>query len=62
MSDRIAVMNTGSIRQIGGPRDIYDHPAERFVADFIGDTNFLPAEISVVIGPDCQGPPEPPVR
>jgi len=46
MSDRIAVMNAGSIRQIGGPRDIYDHPAERFVADFIGDTNFLPADIA----------------
>lgn len=45
MSDRIAVMNSGSIRQIGGPRDIYDHPAERFVADFIGDTNFIAAEI-----------------
>ena len=45
MSDRIAVMNTGAIRQIGGPRDIYDHPAEHFVADFIGDTNFLPADI-----------------
>ena len=45
MSDRIAVMCDGSIRQIGGPRDIYDRPAERFVADFIGDTNFLTAEI-----------------
>ena len=45
MSDRIAVMNEGSIRQIGGPRDIYDHPAERFVADFIGDTNFLEADL-----------------
>jgi spermidine/putrescine transport system ATP-binding protein len=48
MSDRIAVMNAGSIRQIGAPRDIYDHPAERFVADFIGDTNFIPAEITGV--------------
>ncbi|MCX7559044.1 ABC transporter ATP-binding protein [Sulfitobacter sp. F26204] len=46
MSDRIAVMNAGSIRQIGAPRDIYDHPAERFVADFIGDTNFLSAQIT----------------
>ena len=46
MSDRIAVMQAGSIRQIGGPRDIYDHPAERFVADFIGDTNFLDAEVT----------------
>ncbi len=41
MSDRIAVMNKGSIRQIGGPRDIYERPVERFVANFIGDTNFL---------------------
>ncbi len=41
MSDRIAVMSKGSIRQIGGPRDIYERPVERFVANFIGDTNFL---------------------
>ncbi len=46
MSDRIAVMGAGAIRQIGTPRDIYDRPAERFVADFIGDTNFLPAQIT----------------
>ena len=45
MSDRIAVMNRGKIRQIGTPRQIYDHPAERFVADFIGETNFLQAEM-----------------
>jgi spermidine/putrescine transport system ATP-binding protein len=45
MSDRIAVMNKGRILQIGAPREIYDHPAERFVANFIGDTNFLAAEI-----------------
>ncbi|MDF1726673.1 MAG: ABC transporter ATP-binding protein [Sulfitobacter sp.] len=45
MSDRIAVMSNGDIRQVGGPRDIYEHPADRFVADFIGDTNFLPAEV-----------------
>jgi spermidine/putrescine transport system ATP-binding protein len=50
MSDRIAVMGAGSIRQIGSPRDIYDRPAERFVADFIGDTNFLPAQIKSVQG------------
>jgi spermidine/putrescine transport system ATP-binding protein len=41
MSDRIAVMSAGKILQIGTPRQIYDHPAERFVADFIGETNFL---------------------
>ncbi len=45
MSDRVAVMSDGEIRQIGTPREIYDHPAERFVADFIGDTNFLEAEM-----------------
>ncbi|UVK47611.1 ABC transporter ATP-binding protein [Mesorhizobium sp. AR07] len=41
MSDRIAVMSSGKILQVGSPWDIYDHPAERFVADFIGETNFL---------------------
>ena len=46
MSDRIAVMSDGAIRQIGSPREIYDHPADRFVADFIGDTNFLEAEVA----------------
>jgi spermidine/putrescine transport system ATP-binding protein len=45
MSDRIAVMSEGNILQVGSPREIYDHPRERFVADFIGDTNFLEAEI-----------------
>lgn len=54
MSDRIAVMKSGSIRQIGGPRDIYDHPAERFVADFIGDTNFLEAELLSASGETAQ--------
>jgi len=41
MSDRIAVMSAGKILQVGAPRDIYDRPAERFVADFIGETNFI---------------------
>jgi len=45
MSDRIAVMNEGQILQVGSPNEIYDHPAHRFVADFIGDTNFLDAEL-----------------
>ena len=45
MSDRVAVMNRGRILQVGSPNDIYDRPAERFVADFIGDTNFLTAEL-----------------
>lgn len=45
MSDRVAVMNKGRILQVGSPNDIYDRPSERFVADFIGDTNFLTAEL-----------------
>jgi spermidine/putrescine transport system ATP-binding protein len=43
MSDRIAVMQSGKIRQIGTPEEIYEHPATAFVADFIGETNLLPA-------------------
>ena len=45
LSDQIAVMNCGEILQVGTPREIYDHPAERFVADFIGDSNFLTATL-----------------
>jgi spermidine/putrescine transport system ATP-binding protein len=41
MSDRIAVMNDGIIEQLGSPRDIYEHPASRFVAGFIGTSNLL---------------------
>ena len=48
MSDRIAVMSKGKILQVGGPRDIYDRPAERFVANFIGETNFLEGDIKSV--------------
>ena len=38
-------MSSGKILQIGSPRDIYDRPAERFVAQFIGETNFLKAAV-----------------
>jgi spermidine/putrescine transport system ATP-binding protein len=41
MSDRIAVMNQGVVLQVGTPADIYEHPADRFVADFIGESNLL---------------------
>lgn len=41
MSDRIAVMNAGVVQQIGAPREIYEQPVNRFVADFIGETNFI---------------------
>jgi len=41
MSDRIGVMRNGSVLQIGSPREIYTRPSDRFVASFIGETNFL---------------------
>ncbi len=45
MSDRIAVMSAGEVQQIGTPHEIYTRPVNRFVADFIGETNFLPARV-----------------
>jgi spermidine/putrescine transport system ATP-binding protein len=45
MSDRIAVMNAGRILQIGTPSEIYERPRDRFVADFVGQTNFLEGDI-----------------
>ena len=50
MSDRIAVMSAGELQQIGTPEDVYEHPANRFVADFIGETNLLEAEAASVDG------------
>ncbi|TPQ50626.1 polyamine ABC transporter ATP-binding protein [Prosthecomicrobium hirschii] len=44
MSDRVAVVNHGRIIQIGAPRDIYERPNSRFVAEFIGESSFLPVE------------------
>ena len=41
MSDRIAVMSDGHVQQVGTPREIYESPANRFVADFIGETNLI---------------------
>jgi len=49
MSDRIAVMSEGEIQQIGLPDDIYERPLNRFVADFIGDTNLLDVTVKEVL-------------
>jgi spermidine/putrescine ABC transporter ATP-binding subunit len=46
LSDRIVVMNQGRIAQIGSPTDLYDNPATPYVADFIGATNLVDAEIT----------------
>jgi iron(III) transport system ATP-binding protein len=50
MSNRIAVMNQGRIEQIGKPREIYTRPATKFVAEFIGTSNFLEAKAVSVEG------------
>jgi ABC-type Fe3+/spermidine/putrescine transport system ATPase subunit len=41
LSDRLAVMSEGRIRQLGTPEEIYRHPSDRFVASFVGDANIL---------------------
>jgi iron(III) transport system ATP-binding protein len=45
VSDRVAVMSMGHLRQLGTPKDIYERPTDSFVADFIGSSNFLPARL-----------------
>jgi putative spermidine/putrescine transport system ATP-binding protein len=50
MSDRIAVFNKGRIEQIGTPEELYDRPATRFVASFIGDTNLVEGRVLGVAG------------
>lgn len=42
MSDKVVVMNKGEIQQVGTPIDIYNEPVNRFVADFIGESNIIP--------------------
>lgn len=58
MSDRIAVMSAGQIQQIGTAKEIYEEPANSFVADFIGETNLIDVEIkSISAGiAQCQLP------
>ena len=50
MSDRIAVMNGGRVEQVGEPREIYEHPATAFVADFIGSLNALDFRADELVG------------
>jgi spermidine/putrescine transport system ATP-binding protein len=48
MSDRIAVLSDGEVQQVGRPEDIYERPRNRFVADFIGETNFIESTVTRV--------------
>jgi spermidine/putrescine transport system ATP-binding protein len=52
MSDRLAVMDTGRIRQVGTAREVYESPSHTFVADFLGAANLLDA---VALGSDTKG-------
>ena len=52
MSNVIAVMRNGSIEQVGRPRDIYERPSSRFVADFIGTSNFINGRVKQVESDD----------
>jgi spermidine/putrescine ABC transporter ATP-binding subunit len=59
MSDRVVILNGGRVMQIGAPADIYERPANKFVADFIGEANFFegkvvtcsPSEVGISVGP-----------
>ncbi|RWA72255.1 ABC transporter ATP-binding protein [Mesorhizobium sp.] len=51
MSDRIVVMNAGSVEQIGTPEEVYERPASAFVADFLGKANMLAGTVSKSDGP-----------
>jgi len=50
LSDRVAIMNRGHIEQVGTPEDIYQEPQSRFVADFIGLSNFIEGTVSAFDG------------
>jgi spermidine/putrescine transport system ATP-binding protein len=53
MSDRIAVMNDGVVEQTGRPREIYERPATKFVAGFIGTSNLLSGTVTQIAGPNA---------
>jgi spermidine/putrescine transport system ATP-binding protein len=54
MSDRIAVMNRGRVLQVGRPREIYNAPVDRFVADFIGESNILSGRFAEQAAPGAH--------
>jgi ABC-type Fe3+/spermidine/putrescine transport system ATPase subunit len=53
MSDRVAVMNAGHIEQVGTPDEIYECPRSKFVADFIGLSNFIRGKVLSVVGQEA---------
>jgi putrescine transport system ATP-binding protein len=63
LSTRVAVMNHGRFEQIGTPGEVYEHPCNRFVADFVGKINLLDGSVEAVAGGEalvrCEGIAEP---
>ncbi len=54
LATRMAVLRDGVVEQIGDPRTVYRSPANRFVADFIGETNWIEAEVRSVSATECK--------
>ncbi len=54
LSDRVAIMNSGRLEQVGTPEEIYEHPRSKFVADFIGLSDFIPATVESIAGSTAQ--------
>ena len=54
MSNRICVFNEGIIEQLASPTDLYERPNNAFVAQFIGENNTLPGQVTSVNGNHCQ--------
>ncbi|MEQ9609376.1 MAG: ABC transporter ATP-binding protein [Kiloniellaceae bacterium] len=52
MSSRVAIFNHGRVQQVGTPEEVYEHPANRFVAEFLGRINLIPLEQAAVA--DCR--------
>ena len=53
MSDRVAIMHDGRIEQIGSPHEVYERPANAFVANFVGENNTLDGRIEAIDGTEC---------
>lgn len=53
ISDRIAIMNQGNVLQVGTPAEVYESPADMFVADFIGENNFIEGEVVKINSDTC---------
>lgn len=48
VSDRMAILDKGRVAQVGSPREVYRHPTSKVVADFIGETNFIPGQVAAI--------------